>query len=99
MFFFVAIFLIATVGIYIVREQCYDKCLLISFGLISFLFGFIPPLVEGGSLLSLSRIEPEAIQAYCDMDLEDPSTSISKMMRGIIEYANIFDEFTEGALD
>jgi hypothetical protein len=60
-FFSFVILLIATMGIYITRQKSMGYCTLIIFGLISFFLGFIPPIVEGGSMLALSRVEPGTI--------------------------------------
>jgi hypothetical protein len=55
------ILLIASVGICMARSPPKGKCILIIYGLITLFMGFLPMVIEGGSLLSVSKVSPEKI--------------------------------------
>jgi len=58
--FVLIIFIIAFVGICIVRSPPHNACVAF-YGFFVFCFGFIPMLVEGGALMSLEKIPTERI--------------------------------------
>lgn len=56
----ISILTISVLGICIARpkKMPFKRCFLIVFGLISFGLGFLPPVIYGGSMLTLSRVKP-----------------------------------------
>lgn len=99
-FFSFVILLIVCLGFYLARAKQPSKCVLVTYGLITFFLGFLPMVIEGGSILALSRIQPEQINEYCNMSpeaLEDEK--INKILRRVLITAHKFDLMTEDILD
>ena len=62
------IILIASIGICLAKSPPQSKCFLIVYGSITLLLGFFPMVIQGGSLLAMSRTSPERVQELCNLD-------------------------------
>lgn len=67
--FMLIIFLIAFVGICIVRNPPHNACVAF-YGFFVFFFGFIPMVAEGGALMGLAKISSAKITEMCDLPPE-----------------------------
>lgn len=55
-FFSLIIFLIAVIGIFIIKSPPHNACVAM-YGIFIFFFGFIPMVVQGGALLGVAKID------------------------------------------
>jgi hypothetical protein len=55
-FFSLIIFLIAAIGIFIIKSPPHNFCVL-AYGVFVFFFGFIPMVANGGALIAVAKID------------------------------------------
>jgi hypothetical protein len=65
-FFSLVIFLIATIGIFIIKSPPHNACVL-GYGILIFFAGFIPMIAQGGALMSVAKIDSETFTEMCNL--------------------------------
>ena len=65
-FFSLVIFLIAVIGMFIIKSPPHNACVL-AYGILIFFLGFIPMVAQGTALMGVAKIDSQTITNMCNL--------------------------------
>jgi hypothetical protein len=92
-FFSLLNFMIAAIGIYIIKSPPHNFCVL-AYGCFVFFFGFIPMMAQGGAMMAMLEVDSDDISLICNMS-QDELEMENKLIYGLFQFAHHYDQRSE----